>query len=353
MSAAKTNKFLRYLTLNFQSTIDIALIGLGLFSIFTAICGAVMTSWSDSLAIAWSISFSIKVLAGAAMIGATICSIGATGRIISALAIGYCVCLLAYLNRIDVQAFVGVIVLLAILVEAFVSRRVDLRTSNLTDRLERNALRVYRLVAIPTAPFVILLAVGLFSMFRPAIETFTWHEAEAHLVLTNSTADQLTSLNHRYRFNVDGKSYLLLESDDPEAANSAFALIHKGNASRRSREQPESTSADNTGETVPQAVVEQRPAPQKSIAIVYNPSSPSENALPLDLTAMRLIFGFFLIVFVLFCYPTYMLLNGSRLQFIEPSPKFWAKKPYVKIADLPATASQNKVSLSQTPEASP
>ena len=165
MSDAKTNKLLRYLTLNFHSTIDIALIGLGLFSLLSAINGAVMTSWSDSLAIAWSISFSLKALAGAAMIGATICSIGATGRIISAIAVGYCVCLLAYLNRIDVEAFVGVIVLLAILAEAFVSRRIDLRTSNLKDRVERSALRVYRLAAIPTATLFILFAAGLLSMF--------------------------------------------------------------------------------------------------------------------------------------------------------------------------------------------
>ena len=337
MSEAKTNKLLRYLTLNFHSSIDIALIGLGLFSFLTAICGA-LTSWSDSLAIAWSISFSIKALAGAAMIGATICSIGATGRIISAIAVGYCVCLLAYLNRIDVEALVGVIVLLALLVEVFVSRRFDLRTSNLKDRLERNALRVYRLVAIPMVPFVILPGFMLVVTFRPTIETLTWIEAEAHLVSTNDTLAQANSETRRYSFEVGGKSYLLLSSSDPQAFKSTFRLMHIGNASRRSREQTESTSADNTGKAIPQPVIQKRPAPQKSIAIVYNPNSPSDNGLPAQLLAMRLIFGFFLVPFVLSCYLTYKLLNGSRLQFIEPSPKFWSKKPYVKIGDLPATA---------------
>ena len=335
----KQTSSLRYLTLNFHSSIDIALIGLGLFSFLTAICGA-LTGWSDSLAIAWSISFSIKVLAGAAMIGATICSIGATGRIISAIAVGYCVCLLAYLNRIDVEVLVGVIVLLALLIEVFVSRRFDLRTSNLKDRLERNAIRVRRLVVIPMVPLAIFLAFGLAGTFRPSIETLSWRETEAQLVSTSNAVAQVNSQTPRYGFEVDGKSYLLLDSSDPQAKNSAFFIMHKGISARRGREESQLTQADNTSvPATPQAAIEKQPATQQSFAIVYNPNSPSDNAMHVELLAVRTFFGFCLILFFASCYLIYKELNGTRLQFIEPDPKFWSKKPYVNIADLPATAS--------------
>ena len=238
-----------------------------------------MTSWSDSIAIAWSISFSLKAIAGAAMIGATICSFGAAGRISSAIAVGYCVCLLAYLNRIDVEAFVGIIVLLAILAEAFVSRRIDLRTSNLKDRLERNAIRVRRLILIPMVPFPFFLSFGLAGTFRPSIETLSWHETEAHLVSTSDAVAQVNFQEPRYSFDVDGKSYLLLDSNDPQAKNSAFFIMHRGNSARRPREESLLMLAVNRSvPATPQAVIEKQPATQQSFAIVYNPNSPSDNA---------------------------------------------------------------------------
>ena len=170
MSDAKPNKFLRFLTLNLHSTIDIVLITIGLLNVFMGVSGSFVADWSNSLAIAWSISFFFKAIAGAAMISATICSVAKTSRIISAISVGYCVCHFVYLNLINASMIMSVIVLLAMVVEAFLSKRVDLQTASLKDRLERNALKVYRLVAIPIAPLVFLLAVVLVCMFRPAIE---------------------------------------------------------------------------------------------------------------------------------------------------------------------------------------
>ena len=61
------------------------------------------------------------------------------------------------------------------------------------------------------------------------------------------------------------KSYLLLKSDDPEAANSAFFVMHKGNASRRSREQAQMASADTTGEAISKGGNKEQATPQRSM----------------------------------------------------------------------------------------